>query len=192
MSTAAISKRRGGGFGGLGPWPLFALVVAALVSVPVLVVASSVFVSAGDIWSHLAATVLPLYISNSLWLLAGVGVGIGVDVVVGVGEDVGKGARVGAGVGVGAGVAVAVGAGISVGVGVDVGTGVEFDVGTGVAVGVGVDKVAVGPDGIGVGVGSGCLIVSAKMLRESTWAWAVEAVKSTVVSRAAHSLPPSL
>jgi iron(III) transport system permease protein len=82
MSTAAISKRRGGGFGGLGPWPLFALVVAALVSVPVLVVASSVFVSAGDIWSHLAATVLPLYISNSLWLLAGVGGGT---LVIGVG-----------------------------------------------------------------------------------------------------------
>ena len=86
ISRAAFSNRRGGALdqvlGGLGPWPLFALLVAMLVSVPVLVVASSVFVPTGEIWSHLSATLLPLYVSNSLWLLAGVGAGT---LVIGVG-----------------------------------------------------------------------------------------------------------
>ena len=60
---------------GVRRWAVFALCVAGLISVPVLVVASSVFVSTGDIWAHLAATVLPRYVANSLWLLAGVGIG---------------------------------------------------------------------------------------------------------------------
>ena len=67
---------------GVGRWSMFALAVAMLISVPVIVVASSVFVSAGDIWAHLAATVLARYVTNSLWLLAGVGVGT---LVIGVG-----------------------------------------------------------------------------------------------------------
>jgi iron(III) transport system permease protein len=62
---------RGGGI----LWYAVALLIAGLVSIPVIVVASSVFVDTGEVWSHLASTVLPRYVSNSLILLAGVGIG---------------------------------------------------------------------------------------------------------------------
>ena len=54
---------------------LLALLVAALVAVPILSVATNVF-SGGTrgTWSHLAATVLPEYVAATLWLCAGVGV----------------------------------------------------------------------------------------------------------------------
>lgn len=61
--------------GGGTLWYVMALLVAALVSIPVIVVASSVFVPTGDVWAHLSSTVLPRYVSNSLILLAGVGIG---------------------------------------------------------------------------------------------------------------------
>ena len=76
-----------------------------------------------------------------------------------------------------------------------VGAGALVDVRTGVAVGAG-KRVDVGGAvgigfcvgaGMGVGVGSGSLIVRAKMFRESTWAVAVEAVKSTVVGNGVHA-----
>ncbi|MFQ5696045.1 MAG: ABC transporter permease [Terriglobia bacterium] len=66
----------------LDGWSLFTLAVAALVSVPVLVVLSYVFVPAGDTWRHLADTVLTRYIANSIWLIIGVGAGT---LVIGVG-----------------------------------------------------------------------------------------------------------
>jgi iron(III) transport system permease protein len=53
-----------------------------LVALPVLVVASSLFAPAGEVWRHLSQTVLSTYILNSLWLLIGVGAGT---LVVGVG-----------------------------------------------------------------------------------------------------------
>lgn len=55
-------------------WGLIALIVAAMVAVPVLVVFSFVFVPATDVWHHLASTVLSRYITNTLWLVAGVSV----------------------------------------------------------------------------------------------------------------------
>ena len=77
--SAELNRRVGSRFGrrrdGSGPWVLFAVVVAALVSAPVLVIASYVFVPAGEIWSHLAATVLPGYVANTFWLILGVGAG---------------------------------------------------------------------------------------------------------------------
>ncbi len=57
-------------------WTVFTLTVATFVSVPVLVVLGYLFVPTGEVWSHLAATVLPRYIVNSLWLLFGVGAGV--------------------------------------------------------------------------------------------------------------------
>jgi iron(III) transport system permease protein len=76
-STAARSVRRPWGRRRrVSGWTLFTLAVAALISVPVLVVVAYLFVPAGEIWSHLVATVLPRYIINSLWLLIGVGVGV--------------------------------------------------------------------------------------------------------------------
>ena len=59
-----------------------ALVVAALVAVPVLSVLSSIFQPGQGNWPHLVETVLPLYIANSLILMAGVSVGV---IVAGVG-----------------------------------------------------------------------------------------------------------
>ena len=59
-----------------------ALVVAALVAVPVLSVLSSIFQPGQGNWPHLVETVLPLYIANSLLLMAGVSAGV---IVAGVG-----------------------------------------------------------------------------------------------------------
>lgn len=47
--------------------------MAGLVSIPVLVVAGSVFVPAGDVWEHLSSTVLPRYMANTAGLVVGVG-----------------------------------------------------------------------------------------------------------------------
>ncbi|HIP53015.1 MAG TPA: iron ABC transporter permease, partial [Chromatiales bacterium] len=61
--------------GRLPLWPLTAVTVALLLALPVLVVLGYVFVPAGDTWQHLASTVLPDYIHNSLLLMLGVAVG---------------------------------------------------------------------------------------------------------------------
>ena len=72
---------RGGGrvFDG---WSLVVLFVAAVMSAPIVVILAHVFVPAGDIWAHLAETVLPRYVFNTLWLFVGVGAGT---LVIGVG-----------------------------------------------------------------------------------------------------------
>ncbi|MGC1305791.1 MAG: iron ABC transporter permease [Phormidesmis sp.] len=57
-------------------WALVTWLVAALVFLPVVVVLSSVFADAGEIWAHLADTVLAQYVTNSLLLLIGVGIGV--------------------------------------------------------------------------------------------------------------------
>ncbi len=59
--------------GGVNGWTVSALLVAGLIALPVLTVAANVFAPTGDIWAHLSATVLPLYVTNSLWLMVGVG-----------------------------------------------------------------------------------------------------------------------
>lgn len=54
-----------------------ALLTAALVAVPLLSVGSHLFGSdTGGTWAHLVATVLPDYVVTTLWLCAGVGVGV--------------------------------------------------------------------------------------------------------------------
>jgi iron(III) transport system permease protein len=65
-------------------WTIMALAIAALISSPVIFVLSSVFSDSGDIWRHLATTVLPDYIANSLWLMLGVSFGV---LVIGVGTS---------------------------------------------------------------------------------------------------------
>lgn len=60
------------------PWlKLAALLAAALIAAPLLSVATHVF-SGGTsaTWAHLASTVLPDYVATTLWLCAGVGVGV--------------------------------------------------------------------------------------------------------------------
>jgi iron(III) transport system permease protein len=60
------------------PTPLgfVAVLLACLLALPILVVASSVFTPTDGTWSHLASTVLPGYIRNSLLLMCGVAVGV--------------------------------------------------------------------------------------------------------------------
>lgn len=50
--------------------------MAFLVSLPILAVFAYVFVPAGDVWEHLAETVLSDYLTNSFWLMLGVGIGV--------------------------------------------------------------------------------------------------------------------
>ena len=72
-------RRHRRGFSALG---VAALVVAILIAVPIVSVGANLLLGgSGDTWSHLASTVLPEYIANTLILCAGVGVGV---VVVGV------------------------------------------------------------------------------------------------------------
>jgi iron(III) transport system permease protein len=59
-----------------------AVALAALLAVPVLYVASNVFVTSGGSWQHLVETVLADYVRNTVWLALGVGIGV---MIVGVG-----------------------------------------------------------------------------------------------------------
>ncbi len=55
-----------------------AVLVALLAGLPVVSVGLNIFVGGtSETWSHLAHTVLPEYIANSLWLCLGVGAGVG-------------------------------------------------------------------------------------------------------------------
>jgi iron(III) transport system permease protein len=54
-------------------WTAITLAIALLVSLPVLIVVSRVFESTGGAWDHLASTVLPTYVLNTVLLTIGVG-----------------------------------------------------------------------------------------------------------------------
>ncbi|MEB3283458.1 MAG: iron ABC transporter permease [Lyngbya sp.] len=57
-------------------WTAFVIVIAILIASPVLFVLSSIFTNSSEVWGHLAATVLPGYLKNSLILMLGVGLGV--------------------------------------------------------------------------------------------------------------------
>lgn len=57
-------------------WTVLVGAIALLISVPVLFVLSSLATPAGEIWQHLAQTVLLRYVLNSLGLMLGVGCGV--------------------------------------------------------------------------------------------------------------------
>ncbi len=59
-------------------WALAVAAIAAVVAVPVLAVLATILVPSGAIWAHLASTVLPSYIRNSLILMVSVGAGVSV------------------------------------------------------------------------------------------------------------------
>ena len=63
-------------------WSAFALLLAGLVALPVLVVLSRLLAPTGEIWAHLADTVLLDYVTSTLLLAGGVGTGV---LVIGVG-----------------------------------------------------------------------------------------------------------
>jgi iron(III) transport system permease protein len=56
-------------------WRLSVPLTALFLAIPILVVVAAVFEPAGEVWHHLASTVLPEYVGHSLLLVAGVGVG---------------------------------------------------------------------------------------------------------------------
>ena len=56
-------------------WTAAAAAIAALVAVPLAAIVWRALDSSDDIWRHLAATVLPTYVSNTAWLMLGVGLG---------------------------------------------------------------------------------------------------------------------
>lgn len=53
-----------------------ALAIAALFAVPVISVLANIFVPSNGVWQHLASTVLPRYLANTLLLVLGVGTGV--------------------------------------------------------------------------------------------------------------------
>lgn len=57
-------------------WTLVALGLALLVALPVIAVFALAAVPTGAVWRHLAATVLPAYVGNTIALLIGVGAGV--------------------------------------------------------------------------------------------------------------------
>ena len=59
-------------------WTLLVIAIAFLISMPVLFVLGSIFSNSGEVWTHLAQTVLWRYITNSFLLMIGVGCGVSV------------------------------------------------------------------------------------------------------------------
>lgn len=57
-------------------WTVLVGAIALLLALPVLVILSAVLADAGEVWKHLAETVLWTYVANSLWLMLGVGAGV--------------------------------------------------------------------------------------------------------------------
>ncbi|HET8866302.1 MAG TPA: iron ABC transporter permease [Gracilimonas sp.] len=62
-------------------WTFLSMGIALLISIPILTVVFSIFTPAGEIWSHLADTVLDDYVFNSIILILGVSFGV---IVIGV------------------------------------------------------------------------------------------------------------
>jgi iron(III) transport system permease protein len=62
----------------LDAWTLWALGVAVLVAAPIVAILVTLAVPEGEVWRHLAATVLPRYVGNSLWLMGWVALGTAV------------------------------------------------------------------------------------------------------------------
>lgn len=56
------------------PWVALPLLLAAVISVPLLVVTGSIAAPAGDNWSHILSNLVPAYVKNTLLLMGGVAV----------------------------------------------------------------------------------------------------------------------
>ena len=65
-------------------WIILVIAIALLIATPIIFIFSSIFTDAGEIWQHLLDTVLIDYITNSFWLMIGVGIGV---LVLGVGTS---------------------------------------------------------------------------------------------------------
>jgi iron(III) transport system permease protein len=69
-------ERRAGWSRLIDGWQLIAVAVAGAVALPVLVVLASLLAPSGEIWAHLASTVLWDYLWSSFGLTLGVGSGV--------------------------------------------------------------------------------------------------------------------
>jgi len=58
------------------PWTVGALLVAAMMAVPIIAVVLLAFAPSDDIWEHLVSTVLWKYVKTTLLLMVGVGLGV--------------------------------------------------------------------------------------------------------------------
>jgi iron(III) transport system permease protein len=76
MQAVAKAKPVQGLGTGLRFWSAGSVLVALLLSIPVLVVLGYLFEPAGEVWQHLVQTVLQDYVVNSLLLMIGVAVGV--------------------------------------------------------------------------------------------------------------------
>jgi len=74
MTSGAGFSWRGLALRRAGALTVVPTLIAALLAAPVVVVLANVFVPDQGAWEHLASTVLPEYIANTLWLVAGVAV----------------------------------------------------------------------------------------------------------------------
>jgi len=75
LSSVAVPTSVKTRFAWFNVWTVGALLVGAVVALPVLSVIFIAFTPGDEIWSHLASTVLPVYISTTLTLMIGVGAG---------------------------------------------------------------------------------------------------------------------
>ncbi|WP_017661182.1 ABC transporter permease [Baaleninema simplex] len=57
-------------------WTIVAIAIALVIALPILFVLGSIFFDASEVWQHLATTVLPRYVRNSVILMVGVGLGV--------------------------------------------------------------------------------------------------------------------
>lgn len=83
VAPAAAAPMRDTGFAAwinvhVRGWQLASLIVAFMVALPIAVVAAAWFTPAGEVWSHLARTVLGDLVWHTLVLLFGVGIGVAV------------------------------------------------------------------------------------------------------------------
>src|SRR6056297_3973856 len=77
--TVEVAKTSGAAFNRfrIAPngWTILTLLIAGLVTLPVLTVLGFVFVPSPEVWGHLLETVLSDYVLNTLGLMVGVGTG---------------------------------------------------------------------------------------------------------------------
>ncbi len=80
VETAPMAKKDSWSW--VNVWSIGTVLIAVVAVVPILAVILLGLTPSDDIWSHLASTVLPLYISTTLQLMIGVGLGT---LIIGVG-----------------------------------------------------------------------------------------------------------
>lgn len=60
----------------LSAWTIVVIAIAVLIAFPIFAVLSGLFADARSVWQHLASTVLTTYITNSLYLMLAVALGV--------------------------------------------------------------------------------------------------------------------